>query len=150
MSLDVCIKFKERKMVNYNKTHVACGSTLEVHGDKEEFYQSTWCGNITHNIGEMAEHIPVRYMDERRGISYKGTLYEAVWRGDEIGKEMLNTDTMTDILTHGINYMIANRKDLIRYNPENGWGDYDSFLSWLIKYKEMCEDNPDCEIEISR
>lgn len=78
MSLSVCIKFKERKMVNYNKTHVACGSTLEVHGDKEEFYQSTWCGNITHNIGEMAEHIPVRYMDERRGISYKGTLYEAV------------------------------------------------------------------------
>lgn len=83
MSLDVCIKFKKRKMVNYNKTHVACGSTLEVHGDKEEFYQRTWNGNVTHNMRKMARHIPVRYIDESRGISYKGTLYEAVWRGDE-------------------------------------------------------------------
>lgn len=57
MSLDVCIKFKERKMVNYNKTHVACGSTLEVHGDKEEFYQRTWCGDITHNMDEQRKTI---------------------------------------------------------------------------------------------
>lgn len=72
------------------------------------------------------------------------------WRGDQIDREMLNTDIVAEILKNGISYMIFNRKDLLQYNPENGWGDYDSFLSWLIKYKEMCEDNPDCEIEISR
>lgn len=150
MSLDVCIKFKERKMVNYNKTHVACGSRMEVHDNNEEFYQTVWCGNITHNMGKMARHIPIKYMSERRGILYKGTLFETIWRGDQIDREMLNTDIVAEILKNGISYMIFNRKDLLQYNPENGWGDYDSFLSWLIKYKEMCEDNPDCEIEISR
>ena len=37
--------------------------------------------------------------------------------------------------------MVENRKKLLPFNPANGWGSYDGFVSWLIKYKESCEDN---------
>ena len=44
---------------------------------------------------------------------------------------------------------VENRKKLIPFNPANGWGSYDGFVSWLIKYKEACEDNPGCKIKAS-
>lgn len=72
-------------MVNYNKTHVACGSTLEVHGDKEEFYQRTWNGNVTHNMRKMARHIPVRYIDESRGYHIKARYMKRYGEGMRIG-----------------------------------------------------------------
>ena len=53
---------------------------------------------------------------------------------------------MSRILARGIAYMVANRKGLLLYNPANYWGSYDAFLLWLTKYKEACEDNPDCKI----
>lgn len=33
---------------------------------------------------------------------------------------------------------------------KNGWGSYDLFLKFLIKYKEACEDHPGYIIEASR
>ena len=45
--------------------------------------------------------------------------------------------------------MVENRKKLLPFNPANGWGSYDGFVSWLIKYKEACEDNPGCKIKAS-
>ena len=45
--------------------------------------------------------------------------------------------------------MVENRKKLLPFNPANGWGSYDGFVSWLIKYKEACEDNTDCKIKAS-
>ena len=44
---------------------------------------------------------------------------------------------------------VENRKKLLPFNPANGWGSYDGFVSWLIKYKEACEDNPGCKIKAS-
>lgn len=57
---------------------------------------------------------------------------------------------MKNVLTKGICIMISKRKSLLRYEPENGWGSYDSFLKFLIKYKEACEDHPGYIIEASR
>ena len=48
-----------------------------------------------------------------------------------------------------IAYMVKNRKKLLPFNPANGWGSYDGFVPWLIKYKEACEDNPGCKIRAS-
>jgi hypothetical protein len=45
--------------------------------------------------------------------------------------------------------MVENRKKLLPFNPANGWGSYDGFVPWLIKYKEACEDNPGCKIRAS-
>lgn len=46
--------------------------------------------------------------------------------------------------------MIARRDTLLQYNPSNGWGNYRSFLKWLMDYWEACRENPGCEIQVSR
>lgn len=121
MSLDVTIKFKNKE-------------------GKDDF----WSANITHNMGNMASFIPV-ILDFNRRL----TLYDYVWRPEKI-KKKVDTTVMVKALTVGIVLMIKNRKELLKYNPENGWGSYDSFLAWLIEYKNACEDHPGCDIEISR
>ena len=45
--------------------------------------------------------------------------------------------------------MVENRKKLLPFNPANGWGSYDGFVPWLIKYKDAFEDNPGCKIKAS-
>lgn len=100
-----------------------------------------WVANITHNMNKMAQRI---FVSEN-----KETLYDYVWRPEELGRE-IDTDEMKNVLTKGICIMISKRKSLLKYEPENGWGSYDSFLKFLIKYKEACEDHPDYIIEASR
>lgn len=100
-----------------------------------------WVANTTHNMNKMAQKI---FVSEN-----KETLYDYVWRPEELGRE-IDTKEMVKILTKGIYIMISKRKSLLRYEPENGWGSYDSFLKFLIEYKEACEDNPGCVIEASR
>lgn len=121
MSLDVTIRFKNKE-------------------GKDDF----WSANITHNMGNMASFIPVIIED----FGFQ-TLYNYVWRPEEI-KKKVDTTVMVKALTVGIALMIKKRKELLKYNPENGWGSYDSFLAWLIEYKNACEDHPGCYIEISR
>lgn len=141
MSLDVYINYKKPKPV---KKRVSCGSTILVGCDRNA--ETRFNSNITHNMTKMAMNIPIDITLD--GVSYVGTLYDFVWRPEE--NDVCNTNKLKDILSIGISYMIQNRLDLLRYNPENGWGSYDGFLHWLINYKEACEDNPDCEIEVSR
>lgn len=149
MSLDIHICFKEPKLVNYRHYTSACGSTIELlpHDDteREEMQISM---NITHNMGNMAKHVPITFELEEE--MYSDTLYQYVWRGDEVSKYVCNTDVMSNVLISGIQYMIGNRNKLLQYNPENGWGNYDDFLDWLITYKRNCDENPNCTIEISR
>lgn len=35
------------------------------------------------------------------------------------------------------------------FNPENGWGSYQSFISVLQSIYEDCLDHPDCEFEVT-
>ena len=57
---------------------------------------------------------------------------------------VFNTGIRSKILAQGIAYMVENRKKLLPFNPANGWGSYDGFVPWLIKYRVACEDNPGC------
>ena len=100
-----------------------------------------WVANITHNMNKMAQRI---FVSEN-----KETLYDYVWRPEELYREIY-TNEMKNVLTKGICIMISKRKSLLRYEPKNGWGFYDSFLKFLIEYKEACEDNPGYIIEVSR
>ena len=146
MSLNVTIKFKKPKMVNYNETHAACGSTIMLCANGETFEAKEWRANVTHNMGDMAKHIPV-CVKYRKKI-FGGKLYDYVWRPDENGNP--STSPMRKILVNVIAYMLNNRNVLLAYNPSNGWGSYDSFLQWLISYKEACEDNPGRKISVDR
>lgn len=145
MSLDVTIIYKKPRMVDYNKTHAACGSTMAFlpDGEREE---KEWHSSVTHNMGTMAEHIPTTYHVGED--DYSNDLYSVVWRPDEYG--IANTSIVGEALGNGIAYMVTHRKELEQFSPENGWGSYDSFLYWLIAYKQQCDENPDCDIEVWR
>lgn len=148
MSLDVTIRYKEPKLVDYNSTHAACGSTYRVCADDSPVMEESWSANVTHNMGRMACEIPLEEeLGDKEG--FEVALYEVVWRPDEIWDEP-STDLVLPYLIQGICYMVCHRRELEKFNPENGWGNYDSFLGWLIAYKNACEDNPGCLIEASR
>ena len=142
MSLDITIKYKKPKQVDYNATHAVCGSNVALCNAGEVFEETEWEAHITHNMAEMARHIPVSI--GYRNKEYNGTLYDYVWHPEKHGN--ITTTPMSRILASGIAYMVANRKELLLYNPANGWGTYDAFLLWLTKYKEAREDNPGCRI----
>lgn len=109
--------------------------------NKKKEEDREWVANITHNMNKMAQRI---FVSEN-----KETLYDYVWRPEELYKEIY-TNEMKNVLTKGICIMVSKRKSLLRYEPKNGWGSYDSFLKFLIKYKKACEDHPGYIIEASR
>lgn len=142
MGLDIYIKFKTPRSENYFLSHPYTYDRLS-EADLSNYTKETeWSSNITHNLVEMASHIPVTYGKTQT------TLYKVVWRPEELG--ITTTTQVYRPLLEGIGYMIRNRLDLLQYNPENGWGDYNGFLKFLLNYKQAIEDYPECEIEASR
>lgn len=139
MSLDVYIKFKEPRRSNYFLEHPYIYDGL-TEGDKANYrIKEYWSANITHNLGEMASHIPVD----------NTTLYMVCWRPEEINIKTVGE--VLPLLIKGIHYMIDHRKELLQYNSPNGWGTYEGFMKFLLNYKQACEDNdPECIIEVSR
>lgn len=143
MSLDVSIVYKELRSENYFLNHPYSYNGLTARDIADYQDEDCWWGNITHNLGEMADHIPVTFRGKPT------TLYYACWRPDEIG-----ATTVADVLPmliQGIHYMIDHRKELMKYDASNGWGTYNSFMKFLLNYKQACEDNdPECEIKANR
>ena len=139
MSLDVYIKFKEPKQSNYFLEHPYIYNSL-TEGDKANYrIKEYWNANITHNLGKMANYIPVG----------NTTLYMVCWRPEEIN--ITTVKELLPLLIEGIHYMIDHRKELLQYNSPNGWGIYDDFMKFLLNYKQACEDNdPECLIETDR
>lgn len=143
MSLDISINFNQTKEDNYFLSHPYSYSNLS-DADKGAYYEEDgWSGNITHNLGAMASHVPI----EIDGVST--TLYQICWRPNEVFDEPTTTKILP-FLIKGICYMLEHRKDLLQYNPKNGWGSYNGFMKFLLNYKQACEDNEDCKIYISR
>lgn len=139
MSLDVHIKYPKPKNVNYFASHPYSYNDLS-EADRKLFELSEgWSGNITHNLGRMANQIPV-------GAT---TLYYVCWRPEEIG--LSKVKQILPLLIEGIHYMLDHRKELEKYNPSNGWGSYNVFMKFLLNYKQACEDSdPESEVSVGR
>lgn len=37
-----------------------------------------------------------------------------------------------------------------KLNPENGWGSYETFLPWLERYLEACQQHPEALVTVWR
>lgn len=77
--------------------------------------------NITHNMNIMAEHVP---------LSNDSTLYQLLWRGEEMDPPIETASQMTDLLVEGLKFLVAHREDLLQYNPSNGWGNFESLMDF--------------------
>lgn len=142
MSLDISIIYKEPKQSNYFLEHPYSYDKLSEQ-DKNNYNESDrWHANITHNLGNMASHVPIK-------IGLLDTdLYIVLWRPEKIGIKTINN--LLPLLVKGIYYMIDHRIELEQYNAPNGWGTYNDFMKFLLNLKQACEDNDrDCLIEVS-
>lgn len=149
MSLDISIKAKVPVVKNGTGIFVReNGKTKELTADeaKERGWDGinmdfvseyAWTGNITHNLGKMASNV----MPD--GKPY--TLYSLLWGG-----KYKNCRDLIGKLHVCILYMMMNKEELKKYNPENGWGTYEQLLEFTKEFQMACIDNQDCKIEIDK
>lgn len=90
-------------------------------------------GNITHNLGTMAD---------------KAGIYYALWRPDEKG--WTHAKQLISSLEVGLEALLVEPEKFKKLNPDNGWGDYNGLVSFVGGYLEACKRYPDAEIEVSR
>lgn len=144
MSLDITLLELVRDKVSVCPN---CG-----HETDKVYWESVYEVNITHNLGRMAS---------------EAGLYDAMWRpyrllycytqyedhNEELRFERENIVYAKDIITKlilGIEKMKTDKQRLLMYNPENGWGRYETLLSVAEEYLEACQEHPDAKIEVSR
>ncbi len=90
-------------------------------------YETTdlWSGNITHNLGEMASHVPIG----------DKSLYDYLWRPEEHGFDVVNADYALGVYA-GFVYVKTHKEELLPYTPEPSsltgrpWGTYDVLLGF--------------------
>lgn len=96
--------------------------TVEVYSD-----------NITHNLNDMAE---------------AAGLYNVLWRPDEMG--ITTASQLIEPLRKGLAELVNNPEKYKKFNPKNGWGDYEGMVEFVRKYLQACEENQDAEVEANR
>jgi hypothetical protein len=103
---------------------------------------SVYSANITHNLGKMAEEVKINYM--------AGTisLYTILWRPEEL--QFTKAREIADFLDEGFNILLSDPEHFKKFDPENGWGNYDGLVNFVYNYRNACWDNPDAELSVSR
>lgn len=105
--------------------------SLDVYLEDNEGNELYWA-NITHNLG---------------GMATEAGIYECLWHPEEKFK------TARDIapaLLEGVVKMLTDPKKYEAMNSPNGWGLYENFLPWCIRYLRACQDNPNALVRVSR
>lgn len=88
-----------------------------------------WSGNVTHNLGAMAD---------------AAGIYDAMWRPKEHG--ITTAGQMIDPLGRGLASMKAEpEKDTI-LNPKNGWGTYDGLVEFVARLIDECKKAPKAKV----
>lgn len=89
--------------------------------------------NVTHNLTEMAK---------------AAGLYKVMWRPEEIGVETAEEAIL--FLEAGVRELKSNREKYEKYNPANGWGDYEGLCKAAQNILDACYQNKDARIYICR
>jgi len=92
-----------------------------------------YCGNITHNLGKMAE---------------EAGIYKHLWRPEEIGISVASQ--LIEPLRAGLLLLRCCPQMFKKFNAPNGWGLYEHFVPFVEEYLAACEANPDATVRVSR
>lgn len=139
MSLDVYLTRK--KWVSYDQ-----GKTHEVEHD--ELYEA----NITHNLGEMAQHAGI-YESLWRPYRLRSGYIEGVDYDDELNFEESQEIKASEIipyLENGLAKLKSKPEFFKQFNSPNGWGMYENFVPFVEKYLEACKHHPNAIVQVSR
>lgn len=117
MSLDVYLEIK--------------GNPLEPGGEVPSC--EVFDGNITHNLGRMAQ---------------EAGLYNCLWRPDENAIE--RAGQLCEPLRQGLERLKADPERYKTLNPENGYGTYEGLLAFAENYLKACRQWPDAAVGVWR
>lgn len=95
--------------------------------------------NITHNLTEMASEVK---------CCGPLSLYEWIWRPEE--NRITRAGQLITPLSEGLLELKKNRSKYSKYNPENGWGDYDNLVQFVQHYSDACIKYPKAEIGVCK
>ena len=85
--------------------------------------------NITHNLTKMAN---------------EAGIYKHLWRPEELG--IIHAIDLIAPLNEGLSRLKAEPELFKKFNPENGWGDYETLVEFVEDYIVACVKNPDATI----
>lgn len=125
MSLDVYLEGPVRKV----QCDCPCCGNIHETERRDEYFS----GNITHNLGKMAE---------------AANLYMFLWRPEELG--IAKAGQLIEPLKEGLEKLELNPQQFKIHNPKNGWGSYEGLVSFVKKYLKACEEHPEAEVTASR
>lgn len=89
--------------------------------------------NITHNLGKMAK---------------EANIYAAIWRPEEIN--ILFAKDLIPLLEKGLLTLLSKPSYFKQFNPENGWGDYDVLVSFVVTYLQACHEYSEAKVSVWR
>jgi len=89
--------------------------------------------NITHNLNKMAE---------------EAGIYKHLWRPEEIG--ITKASQLIEPLRAGLGLLLTDPERFKKFNPPNGWGDYEGLVNFVSEYLATCEENPNASVRVSR
>ncbi|KKM44176.1 hypothetical protein LCGC14_1561940 [marine sediment metagenome] len=89
--------------------------------------------NITHNLGEMAD---------------KAGIYKHLWRPEELN--ITKAVDLVDPLNKGLSRLKGDPEYYRKFNPDNGWGNYENLVEFVEEYIIACVENKDASISVSR
>ena len=95
--------------------------------------QEVFYSNITHNLGRMAR---------------AAGIYEHLWRPEEI--RITKACELIQPLKAGLERLTADPESFKKFNPGNGWGDYEVLVGFVEEYISACEKNPSANVTVSR
>lgn len=96
--------------------------------DSKESVEVYW-KNITHNLVKMAD---------------KAGIYYALWRPEEKGWK--HGRDIISVLEKGVKELESKPKYFKKFNPSNGWGDYEVLLEFTKETLRSCEKYPNAKI----
>ena len=111
----------------------------QLHPDREPVYAPAderdvvYSDNITHNLGVMA---------------CEAGLYDALWRPEEFGYR--KAEDLIKTLQEGLQRLRDEPERYRRFNPDNGWGDYETLLKFVENYLRACEAQPEANVSVWR
>ena len=152
MSLDIWARIKNKKIHEYEQLGTAYRGW-----DREEKIRTQtnltdkvlWI-NITHNLAEMAAHVPIQFTDIE-GNKHDTDLYHIMWRPKEVfKKEIIVLNDLKRPLKVALEYVLSMEDELSEYNPDNGWGHYENFCYVIPEYIRACYKWPDAIVKVSR
>ena len=105
-----------------------------------------WHGNITHNLGKMAENC--LSLDEE---SQRYSLYNLLWRDTQVPFTGNYLNVYIAHLAYCL-YVLRNNPDYFKqFNPPNGWGTYEQLVEFVRSFIRALIDMPEgSEIKYSK